>query len=163
MISPAEPARLPIHLECVSWHLVQHHLLHGALRLEPAAVRHIRLLRPTDDESHFCLATLADAPIAVLGLVHYRVTYDDLYFAYIRVREAYRHRGIGRRMLSEVVAHPTCIHLSRLHWAAGTNGGEALIRHLEWLRDNGRRLCGTPFQLIVDPACRPATSSSDRS
>lgn len=142
---------LPVSLECVSWQLVQHHLAHGALRFEAAALSHIRWLSPADAESHFCLATLADDPIEVIGMLHYRVTYDDLYFEYIHVREACRRHGIGRQMITDVVMHPTCIGISRIHWTAGTDGGDALIRHLEWLRDNVRRLCGTPFQLDAKP------------
>lgn len=151
MLSSRKLPSLPVRLECVSWQFVQHHLTHGALRIEAAALSHIRWLSPADAESHFCLATLADEPIEVIGVIHYRVTYDDLYFEYIRVREAYRHHGIGRQMITDVVMHPTCIGISRIHWTAGTDGGDALIRHLEWLRDNVRRLCGTPFKLDAKP------------
>lgn len=146
--SPKQPP-LPIRLECVSWQLVQHHLRHGALRLENAALQHIGLLHPTDRASHFCLATRPDDLIEVVGIIHYRVTFDDLYFEYIRVRKPYRQRDVGRRMITEVVTHPACIGLRRIHWAAGAKGSEALIHHLECLRDHGQDLSGTTFELKV--------------
>lgn len=151
MPSSSKPPPFPIRLECVSWQLVQHHLRHGALRFEEDALKHLRLLQPTDHASRFCIATRPEDLIEVLGVTHYRVTDDDLFFEYIGVREAYRCRGIGRKMLTEVVTHPTCIGLPRIHFAAVSEGGDALIRHLEWLRDNVQRLCGTPFALDAKP------------
>ncbi|HEX6735944.1 MAG TPA: GNAT family N-acetyltransferase [Azonexus sp.] len=148
MPAAAVPATLPIHLECVSWQLVQHHLLHGALRFEAVACDYLRSVPPADRSARFCLATRIDEPIEVLGLLQYRVGRDDLYFDYVRVRESCRQRGIGRHMVTEVVMHPTCLQLGRLHWMAGGNGCETLIRHLEHLRDHGRRLCGTSFRVL---------------
>lgn len=148
MVRSVAPTPLSVHLECVSWHLVQHHLGHGALRFEPAVLAHWRHLTLADDSRHCCLATLADNPIEVVGALLYRIADDDLYFDYIRVRRSCRRQGIGRRMLSAVVTHPTCIHLGRLHWLAEGSDCQGLIRHLEWLRDHGRRLCGTSFRLL---------------
>lgn len=149
MLCSDKPPPLAVHLECVSWRLVRHHIAHGALRFENEVARYLQQLAATDRESRFCLATGAEDPIEVIGVLHYRVADDDLYFDYIRVREAYWQRGIGRRMVTEVLTHPTCIRLSRVHWGVGAAGGEGLIRHLEWARENVRRLCGTPFQLKV--------------
>lgn len=147
--TPSPPAHPPVHLECVSWHLVQHHLGHGALRFEPEVLDHLRCLPATDASLHFCLATFADSPIDVVGMLQYRLAANDLHFEYIRVRESCRRHGIGRHLLTEVVTHPTCIHLARLHWMAETAGCEPLVQHLEWLRNNVRRRCGTRFRLIV--------------
>lgn len=127
---------------------------HGALQFEDDVLKHIRLLQPTDYESRFCIATRPEDLIEVLGVTHYRVTDDDLFFEYIRVREAYRYRDIGRKMLTEVVTHPTCIGLPRIHFTPVSKGGEALLRHLEWLRDNVQRLCGKPFALDAKPMPR---------
>jgi ribosomal protein S18 acetylase RimI-like enzyme len=128
---------------------VQHHLRHGALRFEDDAFQHIRSLHPKDRESHFCLATRPDDLIEVVGMIHYRVTCDDLYFEYIRVRKAYRLRDVARRMITEVVTHPACIGLRRIHWAAGEKGSAALIQHLERLRSHVQGLSGTTFELTV--------------
>lgn len=149
MVCPDKPPPLAVHLECVSWRFVRHHVAHGALRFENEVVQYLQQLAAIDRESRFCLATTAEDPIEVVGVLHYRVADDDLYFDYIRVREAYWQRGVGRRMVTEVLTHPTCIRLSRVHWGVGPAGGEGLIRHLEWARENVRRLCGTPFQLVV--------------
>lgn len=135
---------------------------HGALRFEDDALKHLRLLQPTDQESRFCIATRSDDLIEVLGVTRYRVTDNDLFFEYIRVREAYRWRGIGRKMLTEVVTHPSCIALPRIHFISVSAGGDALLRHLEWLRDNVQRLCGTPFAVHAKPMpCRSAPAGSE--
>lgn len=151
-MGPAEPCfqmpSFPLRLECISWQLVQHHLALGALRFEADALEHLRLLDPGDHESRFCIATGPEDLIAVLGVIHYRVSDDDLYFEYIRVREACRYRGIGRRMLTEVVTHPACIGLARIHFTSGSQGGDAMLRHLQWLRDKVPRLCGTSFAVV---------------
>lgn len=147
MPSSSKPPSFPVRLECISWQLVQHHMRHGALRFEDDALKYIRLLQPTDYASYFCIATRLEDLIEVLGVTHYRVTDDDLFFEFIRVREAYRHRDIGRKMVTEVVTHPSCICLSRIHFTSVSEGGDALVHHLEWLRDNVQRLCGTPFAL----------------
>lgn len=151
MPSPAKPPPFPVRLECISWQLVQHHLLHGALRFEDDVLKHLRQLPPSDGESHVCIATQPDDLIEVLGVIHYRLTDADLFFEYIRVREAYRCRDIGRKMITEVVTHPACISLPRIHMVWIAEGGNALVRHLEWLRDNVPRLCGTPFELDASP------------
>lgn len=151
--SHSKPPPFPVRLECVSWQLVRHHLQQGALRFEDSALKHIRGLRADDFESRFCIATRLEDLIEVIGLIHYRLTFDDLYFEYIRVREAYRSRDIERRMLTEVVTHPACIGRRRLHFSAMAKGGDAWLRHLEWLRDNVQRLCGTSF--VVDSKPMP--------
>lgn len=151
MPSTSKLPPLPVRLECVSWQFVQHHMMYGALRFEDDALKHIRLLHPRDCESRFCIATGLEDLIEVLGMIHYRVTYDDLYFEYIRVREAYWCRGIGKKMITEVVTHPTCICLRRIHFTSISNAGDALVRHLEWLRGNVQHLCGTQFELDAKP------------
>lgn len=149
MPSCSKPPPFPVRLECVSWQLVQHHIKHGALRFEDDALKYLRSLPPTDPASRFCIATQPEDLIEVLGVTHYRVTDDDLYFEYIRVRAGYRQRGIARKMLTEVVTHPACIALPRIHFSAVSQGGEALLRHLEWLRDKVQRPCGTHFALAA--------------
>lgn len=149
MLKSSKPPPLAVRLECVSWQLVQHHLRHGALRFENDALQHIRLLHPKDRESHFCLATRPDDLIEVVGMIHYRVICDDLHFEHIRVRKSYRQREIGRRMITEVVTHPVCIGIRRIHWRAGAKGCEALTHHLERLRDPVQGLSGTTFELKV--------------
>ena len=148
MSDPVHLSPLAVHLECVSWQLVQHHRQHGALRFDTAASAYLATLAPDEPASHFCLATAVDDPIAVVGLLHYHLQPDDLHFLAILVRADCRRRGIARRMIDEVVTHPTCIHVARLHWPADSGPCGGLIRHLEWLRDNVRRLCGTSFRVL---------------
>lgn len=161
-MTESAPQPLAIHLECVSWQLVQHHRQHGALRFDAAANAYLASLAASDPASHFCIATVADDPIAVVGLLHYRLAPDDLNLVRIMVRADSRRRAIGRRMITEVVSHPICIQLSRVHWPAVAGECAGLIRHLEWLRDNVRRLCGTPFELLVGGSERP-TPVAERS
>jgi GNAT superfamily N-acetyltransferase len=156
-MADSAPPPLAIYLECVSWPLVKHHQRHGALRFDAAASAYLASLVASEPASHFCIATVADDPIAVAGLLHYRLAPDDLHFVHILVRDDCRRRGIGRRMIAEVVLHPTCIQLSRVHWPAVTGECAGLLHHLEWLRDNVRRLCGTPFELLID---RPERANS---
>lgn len=137
----------PVRLECVSWQLVQHHMKHGALRFEDDALKYLSSLPPIDDASRFCIATQLEDLIEVVGVIHYRVTDADLFFESIRVRETHRRRGIAHKMLTEVVNHPACSALPRIHFTSPSQEGNALLRHLEWLRDSAQRPCGTPFVL----------------
>jgi hypothetical protein len=148
-MTDSAPPPLALHLECVSWPLVQHHQQHGALRFDADASAYLASLAASEPASHFCIATMADDPIAVVGLLHYRLAPDDLHFVRILVQADCQLRAIGRRMITEVVSHPTCIQVSRIHWPAAEGECAGLISHLQWLRDNVRRLCGTPFVLLV--------------
>lgn len=136
-------------------------MMHGAFRFEDDALEYLRLLDPADHESHVCIATGLEDLIEVLGMIHYRVTDDDLYFEYIGVRKACWYRDIGRRMVTEVVTHPACIALRRIHFTSCSEAGDALVRHLEWVRDHVPRLCGTPFVLDVQTHA-PATAGGGR-
>jgi len=131
--------------------LVQHHLRFKALRFDAEAQAYLNALQAADDESFFCLATNTDDAIEVIGMTHYRLTGDDLYFEHVAVREAFRQREVGRRMLTEVVSHPTCLRVGRIHWSCPAEDGSGLVRHLAWLRDHTPRLCGTSFALVVAP------------
>lgn len=117
------------------------------MRFEDEAREYLSTLQPTDHPSHFCIATRPEDFIEVIGLIHYRVTDADLFFEYIRVRESCRQRGIARKMLTEVVNHPACLGIPRLHFSPESKQGNALLRHLEGLRDSVERPCGTPFVL----------------
>lgn len=149
MVDSSPSSSPAVQLECVSWLLVQHHREHGALRFTAAADAYLATVAPNDRMSRFCLATGRDDPIAVVGLLHYRQGADDLHFIRLIVNDECRGSDLGRRMITEVVTHPTCMHLSRIYWPVSAADSDDPVHHLERLRDFGQRLCGTTFKLLI--------------
>lgn len=139
-----------ITLECLSAPTVQHHLTHNALRFEQDFINDLGCY--SDEVStKVCLATLASDPRVVVGMVIFRANEYSLYFGFIRVSRDFQRLGLAKRMVTYVIQYPLNMCIGRVWWTAGSDGGEALIRHLEWLQCNANRLCGTPFELEATP------------
>lgn len=139
-----------ITLECLSAPTVQHYLTHNALRFEQDFINDLGYFS-NEASTKVCLATLASDPRAVVGMVIFRTNEYSLHFGFIRVSDDFQGGGLAKRMVTYVILHPLNMCVSQVRWTAGSDGGEALIRHLERLQCNANRLCGTPFELEAKP------------